>query len=71
MTIGGTTWLVGTLENVELTSIEPELYPVPECLQNISSLPVALQDHSGALDYSREFCMIGHIFIIVLLLLVL
>ena len=64
MTIGGDG---GNFLDVELTSPDPELYPVPECLQAVSSLPVALKDHAGALDYSSEFCMISHIVIIVLL----
>ena len=54
MTIGG----VGNealLDDVELTSPYPELFPIPECLENLNSLPFWVRDHAGALDYSREF----------------
>ena len=55
MTIGGYDGSLGTGEDIELTSIDPELFPVPECLENLNSLPVGVYGHAGALDYSREF----------------
>ena len=42
------------LDDIELTSLDPELFPVPECLENLNSMPVRVSGHAGALDYSRE-----------------
>ena len=47
--------------DVELTSLDPELFPVPECLENLNPFPVEIYGHAGALDYSREFCVVSHI----------
>ena len=58
MTIGGSDGFPAdgsSLDDVELTSLDPELFPVPECLENLNSLPVSVYGHAGALDYSREF----------------
>ena len=60
MTIGGSSGGLG-LDDVELTSPDPELFPVPECLKNLNPLPTLIQGHAGALDYSREFCKVCHI----------
>ena len=57
--------------DVELTSLDPELFPVPECLESLKSLPVYVYEHAGAQDYSREFCIVCFILLIVLLLLLL
>ena len=56
MTIGGYNEYDGDgeLDDVELTSLHPELFPVPDCLENLNSLPVEVHVHAGALDYSRE-----------------
>ena len=59
MTIGG--YGENYLDDVELTSPDPELFPVPECLENLNSLPVQIVSHAGALDYSREFCIVCNI----------
>ena len=53
MTIGGSDGHY--LDDVELTSLNPELLPVPECLENLNSFPFEVAGHAGALDYSREF----------------
>ena len=70
MTIGGYEDN-GNLDDVELTSLDAELFPVPECLENLNPLPVKLYGHAGAQDYSREFCIVCLILLIVLLLLLL
>ena len=54
MTIGGLG--VRYLDDVELTSLDLEMFPVPECLENLNSIPAKIRGHVGALDYSREFC---------------
>ena len=57
MTIGG--HQKDYIDDVELTSTDPELFPVPECLENLNSLPVPVAGHAGALDYSRELCIVS------------
>ena len=53
MSIGGINKL-GSVDDVELTSLDPELFPVPDCLTNLTSISPAVQGHFGALDYSRK-----------------
>ena len=57
--------------DVELTSLDPDKFPVPECLENLNPFPVEIYAHAGALDYSREFCKVCLILLIVMLLLLL
>ena len=52
MTIGG--YYEGYLDDVELTSLDQELFPLPDCLTNLNSLPVPLAGPAGSLDYSRK-----------------
>ena len=53
MTIGG--YVDGSsLDDVELASLDPEMFPVPECLENLNSLPMCVRAMAGALDYSRK-----------------
>ena len=54
MTIGGKRGSGSHLADVELTSLDPELFPVPDCLSSLNSLPSTIQGHSGALDYDRK-----------------
>ena len=56
MTIGGYASNNNILDDVELTSLDTELFPVPECLENLNSLPLGVYNHAGALDYSRKLC---------------
>ena len=53
MSIGGLED-AGFSPNVEITALDPELYPVPDCLTNLNSLPLPTSGHFGALDYSRK-----------------
>ena len=53
MSIGGINKL-GSVDDVELTSLDPELFPVPDCLTNLNSISPAVSGHFGALDYSRK-----------------
>ena len=55
MTIGGYGDL-DYLDDVELTSLDTELFPLPECLESLNSFQVKVYSHAGALDYSRKFC---------------
>ena len=64
MSIAGTAYT--DLDDVELTSLDPELFPVPECLENLNPLPFEVWGHAGALDYSRKFCIVCHIFLVVM-----
>ena len=57
--VGGGGGTESYLDDVELTSLDPEMFPVPECLENLNSLPVKVDSHAGALDYSREFCTLS------------
>ena len=52
MSIGG--WNGDRISDVELTSLDPELFPVPDCLTNLNSISPAVSGHFGALDYSRK-----------------
>ena len=54
MTFGGFNGDMGPYLDVELTSLDPELFPVPDCLTSLNSLPSTIQGHSGALDYDRK-----------------
>ena len=40
--------------DVELVPIDPDLYPVPECLSQLNPSPAPLKAMAGALDYSRK-----------------
>ena len=74
MTIGGYNefdGIVDLLDDVEITSLHPELFPVPECLENLNAFPIEIHLHAGALDYSREFSKVCHILLIDLMMLVL
>ena len=52
MTIGGTgSGGAGYLDDVELTTLDPDSSPVPECLSNLSPLPIKLANTAGALAY--------------------
>ena len=62
MTTGG--YNGSFINDVELTSLDPDLFPVPDCLENLTSLPVKAFSHAGAVDYSREFCEVCLIAII-------
>ena len=42
------------LDEVELVSIDPVLYPVPDCLSQLNPLPEPHGGAAGALDYSRK-----------------
>ena len=42
------------ISDVELTSLDPEQFPVPDCLTNLNSISPAASGHFGALDYSRK-----------------
>ena len=44
----------GAGDNVELVPIDPDLYPVPECLSQLNPSPAPLVAMAGALDYSRK-----------------
>ena len=44
----------GWLDDVELTSLDPELLPVPDWLTNLNSLPYPAYGLFGALDYFRK-----------------
>ena len=53
MSIGG--WNGSRISDVELTSLDPELFPVPDCLTNLNSIfSAGVSGHFGALDYSRK-----------------
>ena len=42
------------MDDVELVPIDPDLYPVPECLSQLNPSPAPLVAMAGALDYSRK-----------------
>ena len=44
----------GAGDDVELVPIDPDLYPVPECLSQLNPSPAPLVAMAGALDYSRK-----------------
>ena len=44
----------GAGDDVELVPIDPDLYPVPECLSQLNPTPGPLVAMAGALDYSRK-----------------
>ena len=52
MSIGG--YKGYQLDDVELTSLDPELFPVPDCLTNLNPLPYPRYGMFGALDYFRK-----------------
>ena len=53
MVIGGFNGTDGiAMDDVELVSLDPTLRPLPECLIELSPLPVPVDGHAGALDYS-------------------
>ena len=52
MSIGG--YDGESLDDVEITSLDPEKYPVPECLKNLNTLPYPTSGPFGALDYSGK-----------------
>ena len=52
MSIGG--YDGSTLSDVELTSLDPDIYPVPDCLTDLNPLPYAVDCPFAALDYSRK-----------------
>ena len=52
MSIGG--YDGESLDDVEITSLDPEKYPVPECLRNLNTLPYPTSGPFGALDYSGK-----------------
>ena len=55
MVIGGYTSPTTTfLDDVELVPIDPDLYPVPECLSQLNPFPVPRAAMAGALDNSRK-----------------
>ena len=55
MVIGGFNGTDGiAMDDVELVSLDPTLRPLPECLTELSPLPVQVDGHAGALDYSGE-----------------
>ncbi len=57
MVVGGST-SSGSVDQVELVSLDPDNHPVPECLKNLGPFPVEeylaagaeLQGDGGALD---------------------
>ena len=53
MTFGGTNYY-GFLDDVELTSPDPELFPVPECLTSLNSMPAIISGQAAGLDYSGK-----------------
>ena len=55
MTIGGTGPSgTGYLDDVELTSLEPDSSPIPECLSDLNPFPIELALSAGALEYSSK-----------------
>ena len=48
--VGGNNGFV--LDDVELISLDPVLTPVPDCLTQLNSFPIAFYAAAGALDYS-------------------
>lgn len=55
MTIGGTgSGGAGYLDDVELTSLDPDSSPVPDCLSSLSPLPMKLAGSAGALEHSSK-----------------
>ena len=44
----------GAEDDVELVPVDPDLYPVPECLSQLNPSPAPLVAMAGALDYSRK-----------------
>ena len=53
MAIGGYYGKYG--DDVELVPLDPTLYPVPDCLTELSPLPVTNAGAAGGLDYSGKF----------------
>ena len=46
----------GYLDDVELASLDlVSSGPVPDCLSNLSSLPIQIAEGAGAIDYSGNF----------------
>ena len=56
MTIGGSNASETYIDDVELTSVDPMSFPVPECLTKLSGLAVTRA--AGALDYSGKLALI-------------
>ena len=58
MTIGGLEYFDGTgIDDVELTSLDtldPDSSQIPECLSNLTPLPIQLSFHAGGLDYNSK-----------------
>ena len=55
MTIGGLESFSGTgISDVELTSLDPDSSQIPECLSNLTPLPIQLSFHAGGLDYNSK-----------------
>ena len=56
MVLGGFNGGDGDLDDVELVSLDPtSSQHVPDCLTQLSPLPVALRNAAGALDLNREY----------------
>ena len=56
MVLGGFNGGDGDLDDVELVSLDPtSSQHVPDCLAQLSPLPVALLNAAGALDLNREY----------------
>ena len=51
MVIGGYSYSRGSLDDVELLSLDPTTYPVPDCLAQLNPLPVPIRGAGGAIDY--------------------
>ena len=58
MTVGGSDAFDTYINDVELSSLDPQSSPVPDCLQNLSGLPVT-RVAGAAVDYTRRFCERG------------
>ena len=55
MVIGGYSYSRGSLDDVELLSLDPTTYPVPDCLAQLNPLPVPIRAAAGALDYNGYY----------------
>ena len=55
MVIGGYSYSRRSLDDVELLSLDPTAYPVPDCLTQLNPLPVPIRAAGGALDYSSIY----------------
>ena len=53
MTFGGVNFY-DYLDSVELTSPDPEQFPVPDCLDSLNLLPAPTSSMVGGLDYSGK-----------------